>query len=128
MSLVRFSYSENPIENLKKKIRHIYDLHRLLENDALREFFESERFDVLLCKVAEDDVVSFRNNNEWLANHPQSALVFSDIENCWSQLKKTYNEDFKGLVYGNFPREEVVLDTLIAIKQRLLSIQWRIAI
>ena len=25
MSLVRFSYSENPIEDLKKKIRHVYD-------------------------------------------------------------------------------------------------------
>jgi hypothetical protein len=27
MSLVRFSYGENPIDDLKKKIRHTYDLH-----------------------------------------------------------------------------------------------------
>ena len=29
MSLVRFSYTENPIQDLRSKIRHIYDLHQL---------------------------------------------------------------------------------------------------
>jgi len=28
MSLVRFSRSEKPIENLRNKIRHIYDIHQ----------------------------------------------------------------------------------------------------
>ncbi len=31
MSLVRFSYGENAIEDLKKKVRHTYDLHQLLQ-------------------------------------------------------------------------------------------------
>jgi Nucleotidyl transferase AbiEii toxin, Type IV TA system len=30
MSLVRFSYTENPIADLRNKIRHCYDLHQLL--------------------------------------------------------------------------------------------------
>ena len=33
MSLVRFSYGENPLDNLKNKIRHTYDIHQLLKED-----------------------------------------------------------------------------------------------
>ena len=38
MSLVRFSYSENPIIDLKNKIRHIYDLHQLLKHTKFSTF------------------------------------------------------------------------------------------
>ncbi|SHK71617.1 nucleotidyl transferase AbiEii/AbiGii toxin family protein [Epilithonimonas mollis] len=31
MSLVKFSYTENPIQDFKNKIRHPYDLHQLLQ-------------------------------------------------------------------------------------------------
>lgn len=31
MSLVRFSFTANPINDLQKKVRHIYDIHKLLE-------------------------------------------------------------------------------------------------
>lgn len=70
MSLVRFSYGENPIENLKKKIRHTYDLHQLLRQKDFLDFFNSSSFDEMLMKVANDDVNSFKNNNQWLAHHP----------------------------------------------------------
>lgn len=30
ISLVRFSYTENPLEDLANKVRHTYDLHQLL--------------------------------------------------------------------------------------------------
>ena len=39
MSLVRFSYSDNPIDDLKKKIRHTYDLHQLLKEKEISHFF-----------------------------------------------------------------------------------------
>lgn len=70
MSLVRFSYVQDPISDLKKKIRHTYDLYKLLNDSQLSEFFNSKSFDALLLKVANDDVVSFKNNNAWLVNHP----------------------------------------------------------
>ena len=56
MSLVRFSYGENPIDDLKKKIRHTYDLHQLLKQDEFLKFFQSTAFDEMLLKVANDDV------------------------------------------------------------------------
>jgi hypothetical protein len=81
MSLVRFSYGENPIDDLKKKIRHTYDLHQLLRQKEFSEFFHSPAFDDMLLKVAKDDVTSFRNNNKWLNHHPSEAVIFKDVEN-----------------------------------------------
>lgn len=126
MSLVRFSYGENPIDDLKKKIRHTYDLHQLLKQDEFLKFFQSTAFDEMLLKVANDDVASFRNNNQWLNYHPNEALIFRDLENVWNELKTIYNGDFKNLVYGALPKEEAVLKTLKMIQERLKTIEWLI--
>ena len=128
MSLVRFSYGENPINDLKKKIRHTYDLHQLLKQDEFSKFFQSTAFDEMLLKVANDDVASFRNNNKWLNHHPNEALIFNDLENVWNELKTIYNGDFKNLVYGELPKEEAVFETLKMIQERLKTISWTIKI
>lgn len=128
MSLVRFSYGENPIENLKKKIRHTYDLHQLLRQKDFLDFFNSSSFDEMLLKVANDDVNSFKNNNQWLAHHPNNALIFRDLEDVWAELKTVYNGDFKNLVYGDFPQESAILKTLKMIQERVKKISWSIKV
>ena len=124
MSLVRFSYSKNPMDDLRMKIRHVYDLHKMLEDQKLCNFFDSNEFDTVICKVAQDDVQGFRNNNEWLVYHPAEALLFRDIENCWNGLKTAYTSDFSGLVYGDLPSEQQIFETLIRIKERLMKVEW----
>lgn len=126
MSLVRFSYSENPIEDLKKKIRHTYDLHQLLRQKEFVKFFNSPDFDKMLLKVAQDDVASYRNNNKWLSNHPKDALIFSQLEKVWKELEPVYNGDFKKLVYGDLPNQESVLGTCVMIRKRLSEVTWSI--
>ena len=128
MSLVRFSYGENPMDDLKKKIRHIYDLHLLLNQDVYLNFFQSTDFDELLLKVANDDVASFKNNNKWLVHHPHEALIFKDLENVWNELKVTYASSFRNLVYGELPNEGYVLETLKMIQERIKAISWIIKI
>lgn len=128
MSLVRFSYSENPMDDLKMKIRHVYDLHKMLEDREMRNFFDSNAFSDVICRVAGDDVQSFRNNNEWLEHHPADALLFRDVEGCWNGLKAVYINDFSGLVYGEFPGEQQVFETLMRIRERLLEVEWDIRV
>ena len=129
MSLVRFSYGENPIDDLKKKVRHTYDLHQLLQRKEFADFFDSTAFEEMLLKVADDDVASYKNSNEWLIHHPYEALLFKDLENVWAVLKVVYNGDFKNLVYGGtLPNEADVLATLKRIKERLSTIKWTIEI
>ncbi|MFD3294158.1 nucleotidyl transferase AbiEii/AbiGii toxin family protein [Aquirufa sp. KTFRIE-69F] len=128
MSLVRFSYGENPLDDLKNKIRHTYDLHQLLKQDEFLKFFQTTYFDEMLLKVANDDVASFKNNNQWLVHHPSEALLFKDLERVWDELKSTYSGDFKNLVFGELPKEEAILETLKMIQERLKIISWTIKI
>jgi len=124
MSLVRFSHSDQPIDDLKNKVRHIYDLHQLLQNNQFADFLHSTEFEKMLIQVGKDDFIGFRNNNEWLDYHPSEALIFQDTERVWPYLKDTYKRDFKNYVYGELPHEEKVLETLIRIKERVALIQW----
>jgi hypothetical protein len=128
MSLVRFSNTETAIIDLNNKIRHVYDIHQLLKNDDIKTFFESEVFYEMLLKVAEDDVQSFKNNNTWLNHHPKEALIFNEPEKTWSKLKNTYVNDFSKLVYGDFPKEKVILETIREVSSRLEKIKWTIKV
>jgi len=125
MSLVRFSFTENPIVDLNNKVRHIYDIHKLLADIEMKEFFISERFESMLSTVANDDVISFKNN-DWLANHPSTALIFSDTNNTWNEIRNTYLTTFSDLVYGELPTEEEILITLYQVSERLKQINWTI--
>lgn len=129
MSLVRFSYGDNPIKNLQKKIWHAYDLHQLLSAKEFSEFFYSDAFVDILLKVGQDDVTSYKSNNRWLKNHPNEAIIFKDLDKVWDQLKGAYNNDFKKLAFGDdFPTSEEILITLHKIKDRLSPIHWTVTI
>ncbi len=126
MSLVRFSYDENPIVSLRNKIRHCYDLHLMLLKDEVNTFFESSKFDALLSTVAQDDIASFRVNEEWLRIHPAEASIFKDADNIWKQLRTTYEQEFSALVYGDLPNQEKVYETLLRIHDRLAKLEWNL--
>ena len=128
MSLVRFSYGEDVIYDLRNKIRHTYDIHQLLKQDTIKAFFNSSEFDSMLLTVGNDDILSFKTGNKWLENHPKDALLFTDTVTIWNELKGTYNNEFGDLVYGQLPNEEDVLKTLLIVKDRLQNIKWDIKI
>ena len=124
MSLMRFSFTNDPITDLNNKIRHVYDIDKLLDDKEVNTFFNSPEFDKLLLIVANDDVISFKNNNSWLENHPATAMIYADIENTWSQMRNTYNTTFKELVYGELPTEEKMTRTLKTVYDRIVSVNW----
>jgi len=127
MSLVRFSYGESPVEDLRLKIRHAYDLHQLLQVKEFSDFFNSDDFTAMLLKVGQDDVASYKSNNQWLKHHPNEALIFKDLENTWSRMKDAYEKDFRNMVFDDeFPTADNILQTLQRIKQRLSNIKWTV--
>ncbi len=128
MSLVRFSYTTNALEDLKKKIRHVYDLHQLLSQKEFIAYFISDAFETMLLKVANDDVASYKNNNEWLAFHPNQSMLFKDLDSSWKQLESAYTITFKAMVYGALPLSTEILSTLQMIKDRMETIKWDIQI
>lgn len=126
MSLVRFSQTQDPIADLRNKIRHTYDIHLMLKDDNLNSFFQSDEFETMLLRVANDDIASFKNNNEWLANHPTTTLIFSDTADTWNKIKTVYIDSFSELVFGELPDETDILKTLTTVADRLKTIKWDI--
>ena len=126
MSLVRFSQTEAPYADLANKIRHIYDIHMMLKNSEVETFFKSNAFDKLLITVGKDDLISFKNNDRWLQNHPAEAIVFSKPEDTWDKIKTTYRTTFKELVMGNLPAEADLIATLKQVYSRLNKVEWSI--
>lgn len=124
MSLVRFSYSQYPLEDLKKKIRHTYDLHQLLGQVAYVDFLQTPAFEQMLLKVAYDDMLSFKNNNRWLIYHPKEAFFFKSLETIWPELKTVYINEFQFMVFGLLPNESSVLASMKMIRDRLTSLTW----
>ncbi len=100
-----------------------------MANDTeLKAFFESANFEPLLLSVAENDVISLKNNNAWLSIPPQEALIFADLEQTWAKLRSVYLGDFSNLVFGELPSDSDVCASLARIRERLVSIEWNISV
>lgn len=128
MSLCRFSYETEPLMQLALKIRHTYDLCMMLQDAEIELFFESEAFESTLLQVAHEDLISFKNNKDWLSNHPKNALIFRDINGVWPSLSHAYQGKFKLLVFGKLPIEGEIILSLERIKKRLDSIEWKVEV
>lgn len=124
MSLVRFSRSDTPYEDLANKIRHIYDIHALINDPDTKTFFESDDFETMINIVGKDDVMSYRTDTDWLNHHPKTSLIYSEPEETWEQLSSTYNSTFKELVFGDLPDEKALIDALKKVSQRLSKVSW----
>ncbi len=123
MSLVRFSCGDTPIESLKNKVRHIYDLHQLFEREEYDLFFDSAEFEVLLKKIARSDLETL-NHSDWIYSHPADALVFKAAESVWKELEPVYSGSFHDLVYGELPPQEQLMKVLCRIRDRMRSFDW----
>ncbi len=128
ISLIRFSYTENPLDDLSKKVRHTYDLHQLLKQPEIQNFVNTSAFDAMLVQVAKDDDKAIPNNKNWLYNHPKEALIFSKTSIVWNTLKKVYSSSkFKELIIGKkIPEENDVFETLVFISKRIQGIEWNV--
>jgi hypothetical protein len=127
MSLVRFSRSETPLADLANKIRHIYDIHLLLQSPEVSIFFKSNDFDKMMITVGEDDFISYKNDNEWLLEHPSTALIFNEPDKVWEKIGNTYRKAFNELVFGTLPSEDLIIDSIKMISERLKLIKrWKV--
>lgn len=80
----------------------------------------------MVIKVGEDDLLGYKNNNNWLAAHPATAMIFDQPKDIWVQLSSEYNGNFKDLVTGNLPEEEDLMETLRKVGERLKAVEWKL--
>ena len=121
LALARASAHPQPLLQLQNKIRHIYDLHCLLQIPELQKFIASEDFFQTLRAVQVDDAKNKEFQGAWAAEPLAEAWIYQDDPNLWQQLESTYTVPFKSLVYGPLPRLDEVRQSL-----RQLAIQLRV--
>ncbi len=115
VSLIRFSYDENMVESISRKIRHFYDLHFLANDVECADFIKSSDFKKQFSKILEHDKRLFDEPIGWKTKLVGESPLIFDFENVWRKLKDIYNTELSALAYSPIPDEKVIAQTFSEI-------------
>lgn len=122
MGLVRASYqSDSTFSGLKAKIRHIYDLVKLLEQESIHAFLHSPHFFEILGQVRKDDARNKEFQGAWTEKKTSIAPIFQNHSSVMEHLRLTYEQEFPALLFQSesLPALEKVAEAFDQIKKRL---------
>ena len=103
-------------------MRHIYDLHQLLQQLTLRTFLASADFIILLADARTDDARNQEFQGDWATRLLRGAQLYADEGRLWQQLIPTYQGIFRQLVHGSLSMPAAVAATLATVGQRLTTL------
>lgn len=122
LALVRAGYQPDAVGELRAKIRHVYDLFHLLEQESLQDFFTGPAFDALVKAVQADDARNSEFQGAWAEKPLGESALFAAPTHLWPELQTTYRTDFRAMVYGTMPPEDAVITMLERVSQRLQTL------
>lgn len=117
VSLLRFSFADDPIQGLTSKIRHLYDLHFLMQDKDCQMYLQKE-FSADLLDLIAHDKMEFDRPPLWKASDIKTSVLLTDFDNTWAKLSPTYLSELGALSYSELPDES----TIAASMRALLSI------
>jgi len=115
VSLVRFSFSENPVLAIASKIRHFYDLYFLANDLECAEYLNSPEFKKDFDELYAHDQEMFTEPANWIGKTVEQSPLISDFPALWAKLKDTYNTELSQLAFTKIPEEDVVANLFIVI-------------
>ena len=98
VSLLRFSFTSQPLDGLNKKIRHFYDLHALVNDAECREYL-SQSFLQDLKDLWQHDQSVFDTPDGWQGKNIDEAPLIKDFSRLWTDLSEHYVEELGQLAY-----------------------------
>ncbi|MCZ2222681.1 MAG: nucleotidyl transferase AbiEii/AbiGii toxin family protein [Chitinophagales bacterium] len=108
VSLIRFSYSENPSKELAKKIRHFYDLYYLTNDKDCVEYLQSLKFKNDLAELLAYDQQEFDEPQGWQTKTIADSPLINDFSELWENLRSTYQSELIPLAYSKIPNEKLI--------------------
>ncbi len=108
LSLVRASYAENPTKELSDRVRHIYDLHFIVNKPSMKEFITGNGFQKTIKEVLIDDEKNSQFQGDWTKQPLKDALIFTDWENVWKELQDVYQNHFRSLTFAELPENSAI--------------------
>ena len=108
VSLIRFSFSQNPTDELSKKIRHFYDLYFLMNDSECSSFVLSDDFKIHFNMILNHDRTIFAEPEGWQEMALEESPLMIDFKSIWSKIKTTYQTELSALAYKQIPHEREI--------------------
>lgn len=119
-SLIRFSFAENTVESISKKIRHFYDLYYLMKSQECIEYVNSEMFKNQFNTILLHDRKLFEEPQGWGTKSLSESQLTNDFSSLWKQLKEKYRTELSALAYQPIPNEK---DVALCFEELINKIQ-----
>jgi predicted nucleotidyltransferase component of viral defense system len=119
VSLIRFSYEENEVESISKKIRHFYDLYFLMQDKACAVFVNSNEFKTQFSEILDHDKKLFDEPKGWQTKSLADSPLLTNFENMWEQLKNLYKTELSALAYLPIPDEKKIADCFMGLMNNI---------
>lgn len=122
VSLLRFSFEEDPMAGLTSKVRHFYDLHFLMKDKECHEYLDSS-FPVELRELVAHDKAEFDRPPLWKTSDVLQSPLLTSFSEMWKRIAPVYQSEVGALSFGKLPKPEEVsqsMDFLIRIVQKAL--------
>lgn len=121
VSLLRFSFTDNPVEGLSSKIRHFYDIYFLLNDAECMEYIKGD-FIKDAKELIEHDKETFDVPEKWKDSLISKAPLLNSFDELWKELSGLYETELKALAYSQIPKsidlKRKIGEFLIQLKQK----------
>lgn len=107
VSLLRFSFEDDPIQGLSSKIRHFYDLHFLTMDKDYTDYLHTDFPKDLLDLIAHDKQ-EFDRPPQWRDSDLQTSVLFTDFDAVWQRISPLYLSEVGALSYAEIPDKEAI--------------------
>ncbi len=115
VSLIRFSFSENPINGISSKIRHFYDLYYILQDERCKEYVRSSKFKEDFDTIFEHDKELFDEPKGWRDKKVSDSPLITSFEELWTKLKTKYTNELSALAFAEIPSEERIEEKIVEL-------------
>lgn len=108
VSLIRFSFEENTVESISKKIRHFYDFYFLMKNPECADFVASDLFKKQFDIILQHDREMYDEPKGWQNKLIAESPLVNDFSTIWKQLKVKYQTELSAFAYRPISDEKDV--------------------
>jgi hypothetical protein len=122
VSIIRFSFSENPEVAIASKIRHFYDLYFLAKDPYCAEYLCSPDFKKDFDELYAHDHEMFEEPANWVGKRANQSPLMTGFPTLWTKLKDTYNSELSLLAYSPIPEDKDVAECFIEVIKSIQSI------
>lgn len=119
VSLLRYSLAQDYIKEMSAKIRHFYDIHFLINNAEVYQYFTSDDFLRDFTSLFTEDQERFEQPDGWQNRGISESPLFSSLDDIWPQLEMVYSAELPGLAYTQIPLPNTIKQSLNKILTRI---------